>query len=950
MEPEGEDSMRLKEFGVFCLLFVVPYTIVLQILLITFITKYIDARRELARKMKENNDQGPSAPAQAPVPVSVPAPAPVVSPAVMPVPQPIAPAPVQKQKKKKISSTSIIFGVGVLLLTIVGASFLSVSWGFMGDAARAFTLIAAVAVVYLLSFISGRLLKLKQTGFAFYTLAGFLGPIVIVGVGMFRLFGNQFSFKSGNGWIVAAVAAALMALSASLGKIIYKSHFYTGITYFSFTWLIAFIAGQIGEYSETAYPVEVIFTALSLLTLILCIITLTGRDSLRFPFRLYTEIMVYLAPVLMFIATCSSDNYSNVFLLTGALFTNAELILWARFAPHRNWLKYVTPIASFGLYAVLSMNLRFPDEIWKIFALYIALYSVYFFLKTRTLVSDIIFTSFLAFTVLGYDLAKNPRYLPVIIAMAISCLMSFLSSSVSKNKAVGGINAALAGAWYYIMSVELMLKLIGDNDETLYFLLVLPIPIATSLALILLKRFWKDNYRLRVSAEILLWASLFFGMIYLIGAQGFRRIRSGLPFIFSNRLFGKVLANGVLLLVAALLLSYIYYVSAKKKDKLNISSLVVFSLALNAPAFVAFVPSIVLDPYLKQPNAVRLAFAVMFIFLAGVLAIIRFAPVFKREKTSLYAKPMKHIVSALLCFWILLSLTSWDPVWMVISMAVIMLVLYFCGTEFASALPLLIFEIALVRFLADREFILGKDLFNIVITVAMLAQFAIGRLFYRKHIFSKKGVDYLSFMPLVMVFGLDNSDYLGMLVFLTIALMIFNFTGRTRIPARIVASIALIPAAAALISQPFINLSDVYMTEFILAVILADAAVIRFLIKPAEDVVLKYSWFGIVALCLTIEGISAAISGETFDLIVTGVSAGIIFLFSFIQKSRLWFILGVVSIIGIAIYLSATFWSSMAWLLYLLIAGIIMIVIAAGNEWRKRHSSEGRKLFKEWKW
>ena len=113
---------------------------------------------------------------------------------------------------------------------------------------------------------------------------------------------------------------------------------------------------------------------------------------------------------------------------------------------------------------------------------------------------------------------------------------------------------------------------------------------------------------------------------------------------------------------------------------------------------------------------------------------------------------------------------------------------------------------------------------------------------------------------------------------------------------------------------------------------------------------MKYSWFAIVSGCIAVEGISAAITGYTFDLIVTGVAAGGIFLISFIQKSRLWFILGVVSIIGIAVYLSATFWSSMAWLLYLLIAGVIMIGIAAGNEWRKRHSSDGKKLFKEWKW
>ena len=180
--------------------------------------------------------------------------------------------------------------------------------------------------------------------------------------------------------------------------------------------------------------------------------------------------------------------------------------------------------------------------------------------------------------------------------------------------------------------------------------------------------------------------------------------------------------------------------------------------------------------------------------------------------------------------------------------------------------------------------------------------------------------------------------------------MIFNFIGRTRTPAKIVATIATIPVVAALIDQPFIDISEVYTTELYMAVILADAAVIRFFIKPAEEKVMKYSWFAIVSGCIVVEGISAAITGYTFDLIVTGVAAGGIFLFSFIQKSRLWFILGVVSIIGIAVYLSATFWSSMAWLLYLLIAGIIMIAVAAGNEWRKRHSAEGKKLFKEWKW
>lgn len=952
--------MDLDDLGLLSIIFIIPYAIALQILLIVFVRKYTAACREMLR-LKQGQSENPYVPATpkvsvpAPAPVSVPAPAPAVQAAPAATPAPVAkPAPVQTAvpAKKRISSTSIIFGVGVLLLTIVGASFLSVSWSFMGDAARAFTLLAAVAVVYFLSFLSGHVLKLRQTGFAFYTLGSFLGPIVILGLGMYRLFGEWFSFKSGNGWMVAAVATALMVLSALLGKYIYKSKFYTGITYFSFTWLIVFVFGQIGDNSLYVYPHECIFFAIGLLTLLLRVVMVFKGESQKLSFKIYSEVLTFGSVVMMMVsvpvAVC--DGSSNTLLLIGSVFANAALILHACFTPKREWVKYLAPFAAMCFYfEIICFDFRYPHSVWKLCVLFAALYAVFFFTKLRTLLSDVCFSSFLILTVLAFDQDTVPIFVPVVIAGGISVIMAVLSAFISKNKACGGINAALAGAWYYITSVELMLRIIGDMDETLYFLLVMPIPLATSIILILLKRFWKDDYRFRVSAEVLLWASLFFGTIYEIGAQGFRKLRS-FRFLFSSQLFCKTLINGVLLLAVSLLLAYIYYVSAKKKDKLNIPSLIVFALALNAPAYVAFVPSIVLDTFRKENYAARSAFTVMFIFFAVVLLLMRFAPLFKKEKIALYVKPMKHIASSLLCFWLLCGLSCWKDSWILITTAVIMLVLYFCGTEFASALPLLIFEIALGGILRSNIDILGKDLLNIVIIVAMLAQFAAGRIFYKKLVFSNKGVDYLAFMPVVLAFSLKKGDYVWMLVFLAIALMIFNFIGRTRMPARVVASIAMVFVTIGLMQQPFINLSDQYETELILAILLACAAVVRFLIKPAQDKALKYSWFALVALCLTIEGISAAVTGYTFDLIVTGVAAAGIFLFSFIQKSRLWFILGVVSIIGIAVYLSATFWSSMAWLLYLLIAGIIMIVIAAGNEWRKRHPSEGKKLFKEWKW
>ena len=949
----------LEGFGILCFLFVIPYTVALQILLITFVRKYIGARREIMQiKQDDYNRQAGAAgriyqPAPyVPVEISTPAIQQVpVSQSAQPVPALQQTATLQQasqsvpKKKSKISSTSITFGVGVLLLTIVGASFLSVSWSFMGDAMRALTLFAAVAVVYFLAFLSGRVLKLKQTGFAFYTLASFLGPIVIVGVGMFSLFGKGFSFRFGTGWIVAAVAAGVMALSALIGKLIYQSHFYTGITYFSFTWLVAFVSGQMGDYSVHAYPIEIIFIAIALLALILRVMVMLSKDKVKLSFSIYAELMAYIAPVLMFVAIVSSKDYNSIFLLIGSVITNIELIVHARFTPKREWLKYIIPAAFFGLYITLTFDMKYPREVWPLFVLFIALYAVYFLLKINTLVSDILFTSFFAFTVLAYDTMGKMIYIPVIIAAGIACITASISAVFAKNKPAGGINAFIAAFWYYVMSISLMIKLTGGKEEENYFIYVLPVAVVTAFVLTLIRRFAKDDYRIRIGAEVLIWSSLFAGTIGLFIAESYWSTVG-----IDNTLI-RLFANGILLFLDGMLLGYNYFINAKKKEGLSIASLIVTSLVLNAPLYVALIPAIWGElPRAEVKYGFSIAYCVMCAVMAGVLVMIRFVPRFGQGRFALYAKPLKHIVSALLLVWIIAETYVSDQNWMICILPVVMLVLYFCGNKFLAVLPLIMMQFAINDFLRETLTIRDNNFFNLVLTVIVIVQFALGRLFYPKKIVSSKGMDYLAFVPLMLCLEMKYADYCVMVAFLVMALMIFNFIGRTKIPSKIVATIASVPVVIALINQPFINLSDVYMLEFYLAIIIADAAVIRYLVKPAEDKILRICWFALISVSMVIEGISAAVTEETFDLIVTGVAAVAIFLFSFIQKSRLWFILGVVSIIGIAIYLSATFWSSMAWLLYLLIAGIIMIVIAAGNEWRKRHSSEGKKLFKEWKW
>ena len=156
----------------------------------------------------------------------------------------------------------------------------------------------------------------------------------------------------------------------------------------------------------------------------------------------------------------------------------------------------------------------------------------------------------------------------------------------------------------------------------------------------------------------------------------------------------------------------------------------------------------------------------------------------------------------------------------------------------------------------------------------------------------------------------------------------------------------------ALVFQPYVDYPDVISLEINLILILGTLLLICRVIKPFSVNVMKYLWFTGVALSIVAEGVSAGITGEVLDLIVVGTASFGIFIYAFIRRNRLWFILGIVSMISIAVYLSVAFWSSLVWLIYLLIAGIILVVMASVNEWGKRHNKDGKKrrFFEEWTW
>lgn len=105
----------------------------------------------------------------------------------------------------------------------------------------------------------------------------------------------------------------------------------------------------------------------------------------------------------------------------------------------------------------------------------------------------------------------------------------------------------------------------------------------------------------------------------------------------------------------------------------------------------------------------------------------------------------------------------------------------------------------------------------------------------------------------------------------------------------------------------------------------------------------KEDWTGVeiflfagYLFCLVILVCNAWIRGEVVNaLILEGICLGI-FVWSLVRRCRRWTGVSVTILILVALYMTKEFWLSISWWVYLLAAGIGLIVFAAVNEKRKR--------------
>ncbi|MFJ8071556.1 hypothetical protein ACIQZD_21820 [Peribacillus sp. NPDC096447] len=147
--------------------------------------------------------------------------------------------PVKPEKPKKTPeqirerNISVILLTGVILLLFGGLILATTSWGDL-DAVLKVLFIGMISVIFAgMAFIASKL-KIKQTSFAFLTLAGLFIPITILSASYYRIFGEYLSLNGGGRGLLGFLGGLLCLVIYCKIADYFKSKIFIFISIFTF--------------------------------------------------------------------------------------------------------------------------------------------------------------------------------------------------------------------------------------------------------------------------------------------------------------------------------------------------------------------------------------------------------------------------------------------------------------------------------------------------------------------------------------------------------------------------------------------------------------------------------------------------------------------------------------------------------------------------------------------
>ncbi|MCM1479156.1 MAG: hypothetical protein NC085_05590 [Muribaculaceae bacterium] len=238
----------------------------------------------------------------------------------------------------------------------------------------------------------------------------------------------------------------------------------------------------------------------------------------------------------------------------------------------------------------------------------------------------------------------------------------------------------------------------------------------------------------------------------------------------------------------------------------------------------------------------------------------------------------------------------------------------------------------------------------------------LGRLLFRRKVREKYCLDVFGTAALLFAISARNAaqgaywDCWEWASLLTAALLTANLTRREQSAKanRIILTIAAAFLFPLWWSEPFFAVPTLIEVQFNLLPVVIFCVILRFIWRDAPTAVYNFSFISAI-ISIIVLFIAAMSSGNNFDAVFIGVVLLAMLAVSFVIKRKRWFVLAVASMVVSAVLLSVSRLDSIAWLVYLAIAGAALIALGVVNELKKQQKKSGEdakltRFMSDWTW
>lgn len=409
--------------------------------------------KEALQKPEGKAFEVPAAPAPvAAAPVPTPA-APAVAPAgldyayafegVRPVASPAAapasrPAPVKKEKKSGTTAVGVSFSVGVLLMVIAAAVFISATWQTLAAGVKCLVLLAVIAAVYGLCFFCKKKLKLEKTSSVLYMLGTLITPLAIMVAFL--------AFSISETYIMLVCCALSLGALGYIGYRIFGSKLQVTVSYLGFCWSLIFICMEsLGTLEGLGFGI----CAAAFVTGLIYFLA----PKLRF-FNIFAEVSAYVAVIGLFV--CYAIPAENMWIaLAGQLLYFVTLILLTRKRPVVRFFSALVP-----LFTLMSLSPEYKigrtEFAIAAMAFTVVLFALYKILKHDNPASNAIISAgiYIAALLVSYNgnggLKTDLLHYVTLILPVVSSIFIIVTS---RNKYERNVY------WYFLFLVLLILKI-----------------------------------------------------------------------------------------------------------------------------------------------------------------------------------------------------------------------------------------------------------------------------------------------------------------------------------------------------------------------------------------------------------------------------------------------------------------------------------------------------------